>query len=183
MIFSTNLSVLARLCRLRAWLGAMRCWHSSTVQSNVPGATGSFCRSEVCNLVGGQGRNRTADTRIFSPLLYQLSYLAIPDCAARDGDIASKQPQEVFRGTNGIITSVRDLWQKQWPASPNGRLAETAFARMGQLLCRVHALVRAMDVIHGASRLDLFTREYARDLRAAMHAFTRTNIIGHHRMP
>ena len=25
---------------------------------------------------GGQGQNRTADTRIFSPLLYQLSYLA-----------------------------------------------------------------------------------------------------------
>ena len=24
---------------------------------------------------GGQGRSRTADTRIFSPLLYQLSYL------------------------------------------------------------------------------------------------------------
>jgi hypothetical protein len=28
-------------------------------------------------LDGGQGRNRTTDTRIFSPLLYQLSYLAI----------------------------------------------------------------------------------------------------------
>jgi hypothetical protein len=27
---------------------------------------------------GGQRRDRTADTRIFSPLLYQLSYLAIP---------------------------------------------------------------------------------------------------------
>ncbi len=26
--------------------------------------------------IDGQGRNRTADTRIFSPLLYQLSYLA-----------------------------------------------------------------------------------------------------------
>ena len=26
---------------------------------------------------GGQGQNRTADTRIFSPLLYQLSYLAV----------------------------------------------------------------------------------------------------------
>ena len=26
--------------------------------------------------VGGQERDRTADTRIFSPLLYQLSYLA-----------------------------------------------------------------------------------------------------------
>ena len=25
----------------------------------------------------GQGRDRTADTRIFSPLLYQLSYLAL----------------------------------------------------------------------------------------------------------
>src|SRR5262249_9559199 len=27
-------------------------------------------------ITDGQGRNRTADTRIFSPLLYQLSYLA-----------------------------------------------------------------------------------------------------------
>ena len=27
-------------------------------------------------LSGGQGRDRTGDTRIFSPLLYQLSYLA-----------------------------------------------------------------------------------------------------------
>jgi hypothetical protein len=27
-------------------------------------------------LSSGQGRNRTSDTRIFSPLLYQLSYLA-----------------------------------------------------------------------------------------------------------
>ena|GEM_PF-1835859 len=26
---------------------------------------------------GGSGRNRTADTRIFSPLLYQLSYRAV----------------------------------------------------------------------------------------------------------
>ena len=32
---------------------------------------------------GGQGQNRTADTRIFNPLLYQLSYLAVS--AARDG--------------------------------------------------------------------------------------------------
>ena len=29
--------------------------------------------------IGGQGRNRTTDTRIFSPLLYLLSYLAL-DC-------------------------------------------------------------------------------------------------------
>ncbi len=28
-------------------------------------------------IVGGLGRNRTADTRIFNPLLYRLSYQAI----------------------------------------------------------------------------------------------------------
>jgi hypothetical protein len=28
------------------------------------------------SVLGGQGQNRTADTRIFNPLLYQLSYLA-----------------------------------------------------------------------------------------------------------
>ena len=33
--------------------------------------------SQVRLLDGGQGRNRTSDTRIFSPLLYQLSYLAV----------------------------------------------------------------------------------------------------------
>jgi hypothetical protein len=33
-------------------------------------------------LDGGQGRNRTTDTRIFSPLLYQLSYLAAGSGAA-----------------------------------------------------------------------------------------------------
>ena len=36
--------------------------------------------SETCakkTLIGGQGQNRTADTGIFSPLLYRLSYLAI----------------------------------------------------------------------------------------------------------
>ncbi len=32
---------------------------------------------QVIVLKGGQGRNRTTDTRIFSPLLYRLSYLAV----------------------------------------------------------------------------------------------------------
>ena len=32
--------------------------------------------SEFASRIGGQGRDRTGDTRIFSPLLYQLSYLA-----------------------------------------------------------------------------------------------------------
>jgi hypothetical protein len=34
------------------------------------------CRHYALSL-DGQGQNRTADTRIFSPLLYQLSYLAL----------------------------------------------------------------------------------------------------------
>jgi hypothetical protein len=34
---------------------------------------------------GGQGRNRTTDTRIFNPLLYQLSYLAVPSRRQRPG--------------------------------------------------------------------------------------------------
>ena len=29
------------------------------------------------SLLGGLGRNRTTDTRIFNPLLYQLSYQAV----------------------------------------------------------------------------------------------------------
>jgi hypothetical protein len=39
--------------------------------------------SKVKEIGGGQGRNRTTDTRIFSPLLYQLSYLAAEDGRAR----------------------------------------------------------------------------------------------------
>ena len=45
-----------------------------------------MCMSRPCKSIqeptgrdvegGGQGRDRTADTRIFNPLLYQLSYLA-----------------------------------------------------------------------------------------------------------
>src|SRR5215207_8044755 len=34
-------------------------------------------------IYGGQRRGRTADTRIFNPLLYQLSYLAAPFCNCR----------------------------------------------------------------------------------------------------
>ncbi len=36
-----------------------------------------------------QSRNRTSDTRIFSPLLYQLSYLG--DLIDRDGRLANKK--------------------------------------------------------------------------------------------
>jgi hypothetical protein len=43
---------------------------------------------------GGQGRNRTVDTRIFNPLLYQLSYLATSCCPvkASGGGIIANSP-------------------------------------------------------------------------------------------
>jgi hypothetical protein len=39
------------------------------------GSEGTQAPDIVVLLYGAQGRNRTTDTRIFSPLLYQLSYL------------------------------------------------------------------------------------------------------------
>ena len=33
-----------------------------------------MCEKQLCTFFGGATRNRTGDTRIFSPLLYQLSY-------------------------------------------------------------------------------------------------------------
>ena len=56
----------------------------------------------------GQGRNRTADTRIFSPLLYQLSYLAVlfPDihCGGKEGSIKA-QPLSVKPGRGAVFLS------------------------------------------------------------------------------
>src|SRR6266700_8382127 len=43
---------------------------------------------------GGQGRNRTTDTRIFSPLLYQLSYLAGP---VRPGSPSARKEARIIR--------------------------------------------------------------------------------------
>jgi hypothetical protein len=39
---------------------------------------------------GGQGRNRTIDTRIFSPLLYQLSYLATLGIPSIEGRVLER---------------------------------------------------------------------------------------------
>jgi hypothetical protein len=60
-------------------------------QDRVEIRTGS---SPVGN--GGQGRNRTIDTRIFSPLLYQLSYLATVGPVRTDG--SSEGPELDPRG-------------------------------------------------------------------------------------
>jgi hypothetical protein len=62
----------------------MDCLNRSLFAKNIPlNNTNSVATISLQGLVialveksGGQGRDRTADTRIFSPLLYQLSYLA-----------------------------------------------------------------------------------------------------------
>src|SRR5260370_1055937 len=46
----------------------------------------------------GQGQNRTADTRIFSPLLYQLSYLA------GSNETSSATRTSASGGVNGLLT-------------------------------------------------------------------------------
>jgi hypothetical protein len=46
----------------------------------------------LVDLINGQGGNRTADTRIFSPLLYRLSYLAKFRCADFRPDSTIRPP-------------------------------------------------------------------------------------------
>ena len=56
--------------------------HSDDKQVAIAGAMTGFSLSRTkdqrvsVGVNGGQGQNRTVDTRIFSPLLYRLSYLA-----------------------------------------------------------------------------------------------------------
>ena len=54
-------------------------FHASETQDRpvaTPRASIHACQLGSLAGSGGQGRNRTTDTRIFSPLLYRLSYLA-----------------------------------------------------------------------------------------------------------
>ncbi len=55
----------------RAWGAIKRNDRVSFAQSKTPSVCWAFLD------FGGLGRNRTTDTRIFNPLLYQLSYQAI----------------------------------------------------------------------------------------------------------
>ena len=56
------------------------CYQCHFVGVGCNQGTKPFCRSPRRGVtfyeISGQGRDRTGDTRIFSPVLYQLSYLA-----------------------------------------------------------------------------------------------------------
>jgi hypothetical protein len=60
--------------------------------------------SEFLIKKSGQGRNRTADTRIFSPLLYRLSYLTFwGKVERRIAYDASEKKYDLSCGANSLI--------------------------------------------------------------------------------
>jgi hypothetical protein len=64
-----------------AWLGFGNWWPRAESNSMFDFALRAKSEKNPARgwalVSGGQGRNRTTDTRIFNPLLYQLSYLAM----------------------------------------------------------------------------------------------------------
>lgn len=86
-------------------------------------------------LFGAQSRNRTSDTRIFSPLLYRLSYLGI--CTfininlspkpiwRRRGDLNPRTPWRVYSLSRGassatwVLLRVR-IWRRGRDSNPRG---------------------------------------------------------------
>ncbi len=95
----------------------------------------------------GQGRNRTADTRIFSPLLYQLSYLARggrnvtdetppPKPDRRDSPIACQSLQRTpATGTSPYDAVITDFIPPRTLKSPTTRihLGDTAALRSSRI--------------------------------------------------
>src|SRR5258706_2346318 len=75
----------------------------------TPTPVGFCARPSHAQNRGGQGRNRTSDTRIFSPLLYQLSYLAGP---VRPGSECGKGAR-IIRGIRPLAKNTR-----RWLQSP-----------------------------------------------------------------
>ena len=83
------------------------------------GVVVSVCEGKEC----AQGRDRTSDTRIFSPLLYQLSYLGVQNRAhwlpwRANNDKSSR----VFKGLKAAENRVRVLFRPLY--QPYGAILE-----------------------------------------------------------
>jgi hypothetical protein len=52
-------------------------WGQSGDKSRLQTKIGFARTSQILDIIGAEGQNRTADTGIFSPLLYRLSYLGL----------------------------------------------------------------------------------------------------------
>ena len=98
-----------------------------------------------------QSRNRTSDTRIFSPLLYQLSYLGVRSSFPYPHEILLPRTKNIVyhnqKNVNPISEKTsRNLKQKNWlrelPRSHNALSAYCKFLHMQLQLfrCRTHIL-------------------------------------------
>ena len=70
---------------------------------------------QLTGLDGAQGRNRTADTRIFSPLLYRLSYLGQEAVFKRGLDQKSR-PTRAYKENDGPCRSDSRRYARPGPA-------------------------------------------------------------------
>lgn len=64
-------------------LGELRCIHACWDATEKAARNAASNSIKTFSLKGGSGRNRTADTGIFNPLLYRLSYRAISELSER----------------------------------------------------------------------------------------------------
>ena len=90
---TTSLELLALLGLLNAFAMPKRRWLANAIQV-------------LPNRGWWPGRNRTTDTRIFSPLLYQLSYLAID--AGRTALEAGSKRRVLDRREPGCVKAAGD---------------------------------------------------------------------------
>ena len=123
-----------RLIVVSQWmrgLGRGKLWSAAT-------AAAMACRLRVEN--GAQGQNRTADTRIFNPLLYRLSYLGTPNVGGTgflgDGSRPVQHPAvnprrspfpRGFRGLRGLPG--RPEWRSHPSTTGPNRCRRTAWSR------------------------------------------------------
>ena len=90
----------------------------------------------ICAAAGASGRNRTNDTRIFSPLLYQLSYRGVVAMATQRG----------LEPTTSAVTGRRSNQLSYWAITTKSAFALTACAVGGNNRARTYdpLLVRQM---------------------------------------
>ena len=129
------------------------------------------CTPDAFTSYGGQKGIRTPDTRIFSPLLYQLSYLA--KSAANDSSFSipksasRSSPISVFFETackTAICLSLAPLSYILYLWMAAGMLRVNPFTILQELLEAVMVFcVPSVIIVYGASQLPKWNRERKRE--------------------
>ena len=89
-----------------------------------------MCEKHLCTFFGGATRNRTGDTRIFSPLLYHLSYGTILLCLCiRCFSFADAKVDKIFELPNFFPDFMIKSYQQN-----NERCSKPPFSGSGQRL-------------------------------------------------